>query len=147
MSIWLVTNAWTRVRVDCWVGERETTTVHCVVLHCIALHVCVSLPGDRILRVNGISLVGVSHYQAVEILRSTPPTSSLQLERSDPPSVSPSIVSSWSSLARSELEVDSVDTGFLIDILDMVVVVCWVDKLPTLHTTSLVFVTLQFITR
>ena len=46
----------------------------------------VCAPGDRVLEVNGTSLVGVTHKQAVETLRKAPHVCKLVIERGTPPS-------------------------------------------------------------
>ena len=44
--------------------------------------------GDRILDVNGISLVGVTHKQAVETIKRAPPITRLVVDRSVPVNIS-----------------------------------------------------------
>ena len=47
---------------------------------------CISvLVGDRVLEVDGVNLIGVTHKQAVETLRSAPPRCRLVMERGVPP--------------------------------------------------------------
>ena len=47
---------------------------------------CRVCAGDRVLEVNGVSLVGVTHKQAVETLRSAPHVCKLVMEKGVPPS-------------------------------------------------------------
>lgn len=70
--------------------------------------------GDRVLAVNLTSLVGVTHRQAVEILRSAPPSCKLTMERGVPlgsqreyPLNTESPASNVSSEFRSHEEIDS----------------------------------------